>query len=70
MADFELLVEKADKEGIKIIMDTVFNHAADNNDWYIDALNDLNSPYREYFYGHEMQKWELQLMKHSLHQEI
>ena len=49
MADFELLVEKADKEGIKIIMDTVFNHAADNNDWYIDALNDLNSPYREYF---------------------
>ncbi|MGI6787104.1 MAG: alpha-amylase family glycosyl hydrolase [Acholeplasmataceae bacterium] len=49
MADFEHLVDEAKKRNIKIIMDTVFNHAADNNVWYLDALNNLDSEYRDFF---------------------
>lgn len=49
MADFENLVSEAKKKDIKIVMDTVFNHTADNNNWYLDALDNPNSKYREYY---------------------
>jgi alpha-amylase len=49
MEDFENLIIEAGKVGIKIVMDTVFNHTADNNPWYLEALDNLNSPYREFY---------------------
>lgn len=49
MQDFENLISKAQEAGISIIMDTVFNHTWENHPWYQEALNDLESKYRDYY---------------------
>ncbi len=49
MADFKHLIDEAKKRDIKIVMDAVFNHTADNNFWYLDALNNVSSEYRDYY---------------------
>lgn len=38
MADFEELIGEADKLGIKVIMDMVFNHTSDEHNWFQNAL--------------------------------
>ena len=49
MDDFDNLIKEAKKKDIKIIMDTVFNHSSDQTTWYQEALNDVNSKYREFY---------------------
>ena len=49
MADFEELLKEAHKLDIKIIMDAVFNHTSEHNNWYKEALNDLDSSYRDFY---------------------
>ena len=49
MDDFENLLKEAKDKNIKVIMDAVFNHSSPNNLWYQDSLNDLTSPYREFY---------------------
>lgn len=38
MADFEGLIEEADRLGIKVITDMVFNHTSSNHIWFQNAL--------------------------------
>ena len=38
MKDFEELIAEADKRGIKIVMDLVFNHSSDQHKWYGETL--------------------------------
>lgn len=38
MADFEELIEEADRLGIKVITDMVFNHTSDRHQWFQTAL--------------------------------
>ncbi len=38
MQDFDTLMEEARKRGIRIMMDMVFNHTSDQNEWFQKAL--------------------------------
>lgn len=49
--DFKQIVDKLHKEGIKVILDGVFNHAGRGFFGFQDVLkNRENSPYRDWFY--------------------
>lgn len=43
------LIEQARMRDINIIMDLVVNHCSDQHAWFQDALNNPESPYRDYF---------------------
>lgn len=49
MADLDELIQKAKKFEIKIIMDLVINHTSNQHIWFQKALNDPNSPYRQFY---------------------
>ncbi len=49
MDDFDELVEKADKKGIKIIMDLVVNHTSDEHPWFIESKSSLDNPKRDWY---------------------
>ncbi len=49
MADMDKLIEEAKARGIKIIMDLVVNHSSDQHAWFKSALEDPESPYRDYY---------------------
>ncbi len=57
----EHLISEADKRGIKIILDGVFNHVGENSVYFKSAVSDNHSPYREWFtfteYPHEYDCW-------------
>lgn len=48
--DMDELIEKADKRGIKIIMDLVVNHCSDEHQWFQKALAEPDSEEASYFY--------------------
>lgn len=50
MEDFDELLEKAHKKGIRIIMDLVVNHPSDEHVGFQDALSNPNSPYRDFYF--------------------
>ncbi|MCR5357495.1 MAG: alpha-glucosidase [Lachnospiraceae bacterium] len=37
MEDMDRLIEEADKRGIRIVMDLVFNHTSDQNEWFKES---------------------------------
>ena len=39
MEDMDRLIEEADKRGIRIVMDLVFNHTSDRNEWFIESAS-------------------------------
>lgn len=47
--DFKRLVAEAHKRGIKVMLDLVLNHTSSENPWFQSALNDPNSPYRDWY---------------------
>ena len=49
MADMEELIAKADKRGIKIVMDLVVNHTSDEHHWFIESRKGKDNPYRDYY---------------------
>lgn len=81
--DFKQIVDKLHKEGIKVILDGVFNHAGRGFFGFQDVLkNRENSPYRDWFYinfqgnspyhdGLYYEGWEgnYDLVKLNLHHE-
>lgn len=48
-ADLQQLVDAVHKKGMKIISDIVLNHTSDQHPWFIDALKNPNSPFRDYY---------------------
>ncbi len=50
MKDFDELLFKAKEKGLGIIMDLVANHTSDKHDWFLNAVSDVNSPYRDYYF--------------------
>ncbi len=48
-ADLQQLVDAVHKKGMKIISDIVLNHTSDQHPWFVDALKNPNSPYRDYY---------------------
>ena len=48
--DFKNLIDAAHAKGIKIYMDYVLNHSGKGHPWFLDALADASSPYRDYYF--------------------
>ena len=48
MADFEELSREAQKRGIKLMLDMVFNHTSDQNEWFQKALAG-DEKYKKYY---------------------
>jgi trehalose-6-phosphate hydrolase len=49
MEDFDYLLKKAHKLGIKIIMDIVVNHTSTEHQWFIESKSSKDNPYREFY---------------------
>lgn len=47
--DMDELIEKADKMGIKILMDLVVNHTSDEHEWFQEALKNPESKYADFY---------------------
>jgi glycosidase len=47
--DLKKLIEEVHHRGMKIISDIVLNHTSDQHPWFIDALKNADSPYRDYY---------------------
>lgn len=50
MEDFDRLLAEAHSRDIRIIMDLVVNHTSDEHDWFVEALNDPQSPKRRWYH--------------------
>ncbi|MGA0097396.1 MAG: glycoside hydrolase family 13 protein [Bacilli bacterium] len=48
-ADLKQLIDAVHQRGMKIISDIVLNHTSDQHPWFIDALKNPQSPYRDYY---------------------
>jgi len=49
MEDFQNLLDEAHNRGIRIIMDLVLNHTSTKHPWFVEASEDPESPYRDYY---------------------
>lgn len=49
MTDFDELLEKAHKIGLKVIMDLVVNHTSNKHQWFIESKKCIDNPYRDYY---------------------
>ena len=47
--DLEKLIAEAEKRGIKVILDLVINHTSDEHEWFLEALRNPESKYRNYY---------------------
>ncbi len=47
--DFQNLIDEVHKRGMKIIMDFPINHTSSSHVWFVEALEDENSEYRNYY---------------------
>ena len=48
MEDFETLAKEADKRGIRLMLDMVFNHTSSRNQWFVKALAG-DEKYKNYY---------------------
>ncbi len=49
MDDFKRLLAEAHKRNIHIIIDMVLNHTSSQHPFFVNANNDINSPYRDWY---------------------
>lgn len=50
MEDFDELLDKVHKKGMRLIMDLVVNHTSDEHPWFQEAIADPASKYRDYYF--------------------
>ncbi|MBE0700763.1 MAG: hypothetical protein IH571_03655 [Acholeplasmataceae bacterium] len=48
MADFDTLIDEAEKKGIRVMIDLVINHSSDQHPWYLAAKNSGHPNYNTY----------------------
>ncbi|MEG0239171.1 glycoside hydrolase family 13 protein [Anaerorhabdus sp.] len=53
MNDFDQLLFELKKRGMSILMDLVANHTSTKHAWFIDAYNNPNSEYRDFYFFKE-----------------
>lgn len=47
--DVKNMLAKAKSLGIRVIFDLVLNHTSSKHEWFIDACNNVDSKYRDYY---------------------
>lgn len=63
MDDFTVLIDKAHRLGLHIILDLPINHTSDQHPWFKEAITDANSIFKDYYIwhdavdGHEPNNW-------------
>ncbi len=50
MEDFDELLYQVHERGMRLIMDLVINHTSDEHEWFVEALQDEASKYRDYYF--------------------
>jgi len=50
MDDFDELLQKTHEKGMKMILDLVANHCSDEHEWFQQAKQSKDNPYRDYFH--------------------
>ncbi|WP_252216816.1 alpha-glucosidase [Clostridium sp. VAP41] len=64
MADFDELLTKVHKRGMKLIIDLVINHTSDEHKWFVESKSSKDSPKRDWYVwkkgkdGSEPNNWE------------
>lgn len=53
MEDFDELLAQVHKRGMKLIIDLVVNHTSDEHPWFLDAVKDKNSKFRDFYFFHK-----------------
>lgn len=49
MEDFDEMLEKMHRAGIKLLMDLVVNHTSDEHAWFQESRKSTHNPYRDYY---------------------
>lgn len=58
MSDFEELIAEARRRDIKIVVDLVFNHSSDQNQWFLESKSGRNNPKADwYIWRDEKTNW-------------
>ncbi len=50
MEDFDELLHEVHERGMRLIMDLVINHTSDEHAWFVEALENEDSKYRDYYF--------------------
>ena len=58
MEDYDALLKGVHERGMRLIMDLVVNHTSDEHPWFVEALKDKNSKYRDYYFFEQSKKGE------------
>lgn len=59
MEDFDELLKGVHDRGMRLIMDLVVNHTSDEHEWFKEAINNPDSPYRDYYFIEKGEKDKL-----------
>jgi alpha-glucosidase len=49
MEDMECLIREAKARGIRILLDLVLNHTSNKHPWFLSAVSESSSPYRDFY---------------------
>jgi alpha-glucosidase len=49
MEDMDRLIAEAGARDIRILLDLVLNHTSDKHPWFLNAVSDPASPYRDFY---------------------
>lgn len=49
MEDMETLIEEAGRRNIRIVMDLVFNHTSNKNQWFLESRSSKNNPKSDWY---------------------
>ncbi|PLR24453.1 alpha-glucosidase [Caulobacter zeae] len=49
LADFDALIDKAHRLGVKIIIDLVFSHTSDEHAWFVQGRESRDNPYADWY---------------------
>ena len=50
MEDWKNMIAAVHNAGMKFVMDLVANHSSDEHPWFVSAVSDPDSPYRDFYY--------------------
>jgi alpha-glucosidase len=56
LEDFDRLLEKAHRKGIRILMDLVVNHTSDQHPWFVESRSSRESKRRDWYIWRDARK--------------